>query len=95
MEMTPLRVLMIEDSENDALLLTRALDRAGFDVASDRIETREPLNQALVQQSWDLIVSDYTMPHLRGTDALQMVKDLGLDVPFIFVSYRKKPQWRR
>ena len=84
--MTPLRVLMIEDSENDALLLTKELERAGFDVASERFETREPLKQALVQQSWDLIVSDYTMPHFRGTDALQMVRELGLDVPFIFVS---------
>jgi signal transduction histidine kinase/CheY-like chemotaxis protein len=84
--MAQLRVLLIEDSEDDALLLTKELQRAGLDVATERIETREALKHALVQQSWDLIVSDYTMPHFRGTEALQMVKELGLDVPFIFAS---------
>jgi CheY-like chemotaxis protein len=67
--MAQLRVLLIEDSEDDALLLTKELQRAGLDVATERIETREALKHALVQQSWDLIVSDYTMPHFRGTDA--------------------------
>ena len=81
-----LKVLFIEDSEDDALLLARELRRGGFDLTSERIETAEAMSHALMKQAWDLVLCDYSMPHFRGTDALGLLKELGLDIPFIFVS---------
>ncbi len=82
----PLRVLIVEDSEADALLLVRELRRGGFDVTFERAETAEALIDALDHREWDLVVSDYTMPHLSGTDALKLVRESNLDLPFIFAS---------
>ncbi len=82
----PLRVLIVEDSEADALLLVRELRRGGYDVAFERTDTLESLIDALDHREWDLVVSDYTMPHLSGTDALETVREKNLDLPFIFAS---------
>jgi signal transduction histidine kinase/FixJ family two-component response regulator len=81
-----LKVLFIEDSEDDAFLLARELRRGSYDLVSQRVETAEAMRSALVTQSWDLILSDYSMPHFRGTDALELLNEMGLDIPFIFVS---------
>ena len=81
-----LRLLMIEDSEDDALLLASQLRRGGFDLAFERVETAEATTNALIKHSWDLVISDYSMPHFRGTDALKLIREMGNDVPFIFVS---------
>ena len=83
---TPLRVLLIEDSEDDALLVGRALARGGYDVQSVRVETAETLREALCAQTWDLILSDYRMPQFDGQRAYRVVRDAGVDVPFIIVS---------
>ena len=82
---TPLRVLFIEDSEDDTALQVRLLGQAGYEVFYERVDSRESLVQAL-ERPWDIVISDYSMPHFRGTDALKMVRQKGLDVPFIFVS---------
>jgi signal transduction histidine kinase/CheY-like chemotaxis protein len=81
-----LKLLMIEDSEDDALLLASQLRRGGFDLAFERVETAEATTNALIKQNWDLVISDYSMPHFRGTDALKLIREIGNDVPFIFVS---------
>jgi len=81
-----LRVLIIEDSEEDALLLLRELRRGGYEVASERIETAETMQAALTQKTWDLIVSDYTLPQFNAPQALQVLKASGLDLPFILIS---------
>src|SRR5919106_5828043 len=81
-----LKVLFIEDSENDALLLARELRRDGYDLVSERVETAEAMRSALRAKRWDLILSDYSMPHFKGTEALELVNEMGLDIPFIFVS---------
>ncbi|MBI2358454.1 MAG: response regulator [Deltaproteobacteria bacterium] len=81
-----LRVLIVEDSENDALLLVRALRRAGYDVAHERVDTAEAMMAALARQGWDIVISDYSMPNFSGTGALDLLKKSGLDIPFIFVS---------
>ena len=81
-----LRVLIVEDSEDDALLLVRALRRAGYDVIHERVDTAEDMMAALARHSWDIVVSDYSMPNFTGTGALALLKKSGLDIPFIFVS---------
>jgi len=82
---TPLRVLLIEDSEDDAALVVRALIRGGYDVTSARVDTPESLVRAL-EQPWDLTIADYTMPRFSGTAALHLIRDRDFDMPFIFVS---------
>jgi signal transduction histidine kinase len=81
----PLRVLIIEDSEDDALLLLRELRRGGYDPDHRRIETADEMQEAL-KQKWDLIVSDYSLPHFDPLSALTMLEEQGLDIPCILVS---------
>ncbi|HWD92907.1 MAG TPA: PAS domain S-box protein [Verrucomicrobiae bacterium] len=82
----PLQVLLVEDSENDAALLELALQRTGFSTQCERVETGEGLAAALENQNWDVVVADYVMPQFDGLSALAMVKEKGLDLPFIIVS---------
>ena len=84
-ELTPLRVLFIEDCDDDAMLQVRMLRQAGYDVSFERVDTAVALTRAL-DSKWEIIISDYFMPHFNGTQALQMVRAFRLDVPFIFVS---------
>ncbi len=82
----PVRVLIVEDSEDDAALVVHELKRGGYDPVYERVDTREAFGAALDHKTWDLIISDYTMPHFRGTEALEIMKLKGIDLPFIFVS---------
>jgi two-component system cell cycle sensor histidine kinase/response regulator CckA len=77
---------LVEDSEDDAMLLVRELKRAGFEPAVERVETAKGMEAALNRQTWDVVVGDYSMPHFGGTAALALVRDRGLDLPFIIVS---------
>jgi PAS domain S-box-containing protein len=81
-----LRVLLVEDSENDALLLLRELRRGSYEVTHRRVDTEPAMRQALAQEQWDIILSDYSMPVFSAMAALQVLKDTGLDIPFIVVS---------
>jgi diguanylate cyclase len=83
---TPLRILIVEDSEADTELLLRELQRGGYAPEFERVETPAGLNSALARQSWDLIVSDNAMPHFDGLHALKLTQETGLDIPFIIVS---------
>jgi PAS domain S-box-containing protein len=83
----PLRVLLIEDYEEDALLLERFLDRAGYAVDALRIQTAAELRSALASgRHLDLILADYTLPSFGARDALKIIRQTGADVPFIIVS---------
>jgi signal transduction histidine kinase/FixJ family two-component response regulator len=82
----PIRVLIVEDSENDALLLVRELWRGGFEPEFERVETAAAMAAALAEQRWDLVLSDYSMPHFSGIAALQILNQSGVDIPFIIVS---------
>ncbi|HKW41964.1 MAG TPA: response regulator [Gemmatimonadales bacterium] len=82
----PLHLLLVEDSEDDALLLLRELTRAGFAPVAERVDNRAAMESALDRQSWDLVIGDYSMPHFGGPDALALVRERGLEVPFIIVS---------
>jgi PleD family two-component response regulator len=81
-----LRVLIIEDSEDDALLLLRALQRGGYAPTYTRVDTPAALQAALDREDWDIVISDYSMPHFSGLGALTLVKERGLDLPFLLVS---------
>jgi two-component system, cell cycle sensor histidine kinase and response regulator CckA len=83
---TPLRCLLVEDSEDDAVLVLRQLREGGFDVTSERVDTPEAMRAALGRQSWDLVIADYQMPRFSGVAALQLLQASGLDLPFIIVS---------
>src|SRR5689334_8390395 len=82
----PLRVLMIEDCEDDAALLVRELRRGDYDVQMERVDESSALQSAFERQNWDLVISDFSMPHFSGTDALRLLRSKGCDKPFIFVS---------
>jgi PAS domain S-box-containing protein len=81
-----LKVLIVEDSENDAVLMELELQRAGFDPLCHRVETREALTVALDRSPWDLVIADYLMPRFNGLDALALIRAKGLELPFIIVS---------
>ena len=77
---------MVEDSEPDALLLLRALQRGGFQTLHERAANARELRTALERHTWDVILADHAMPNFSATEALSLVKRRGLDIPFIIVS---------
>ncbi len=85
-ERTPLNVLLIEDSEMDAFITTREIEHGGFDVQIRVVETASELHDALANKTWDIIISDHSMPHFSATEALSIVKSKELDVPFVILS---------
>jgi PAS domain S-box-containing protein len=82
----PLRVLIVEDSDDDASLLLRELRRSGYDPAFERVETAAAMRAALERQAWDIIIADYSLPQFSAPDALALLQASGLDLPFVVVS---------
>ncbi|MFL5358059.1 ATP-binding protein [Archangium sp.] len=82
----PLRVLLVEDNPDDAELIERELRRGGFETHFQRVQTAEELRAALAHEPWDLILSDYALPGFDAPGALEVLKESGLDIPFIVVS---------
>jgi two-component system sensor histidine kinase/response regulator len=83
---TALRVLIVEDSPDDAELTSRMLRRDKRDLYCQRVDTPEGMLEALDKKEWDLVISDYSMPRFNGLAALKILRDTRLDVPFILVS---------
>ncbi len=82
-----LRLLLIEDSEDDALLLQRILRKGGYDlVGYRRVDNEADLRDALENGAWDIVITDYSMPGFDGIVALEVFKSYGLDTPLIIVS---------
>ena len=82
-----LRVLIVEDSEDDAELLAIELERGGYQIIYQRVDTETHMKQALCQTpSWDIVLADYSMPHFSAIAALNLLKEHQLDLPFIIVS---------
>jgi sigma-B regulation protein RsbU (phosphoserine phosphatase) len=84
-------VLLVEDSENDAMLLLRELRRGGYQPLSQRVSTSEDMEKALRaadarDEPFQVVISDYYMPRFRAPDALRLLRELGYDIPFIVVS---------
>src|SRR4051812_49747363 len=86
METLPLKVLIVEDSEEDADLIVLELKRGGFEPVYRRVDNAEGMAKALTEKPWDLVLSDYSMPHFSVTEALNMLQATGLDIPFVIVS---------
>src|SRR5688572_7581644 len=82
----PVRVLMVEDSEDDAMLVRAELKRAGVRLSYTRVMGEAELKKALREESWDIILSDNQLPRLDARGVLRVVKELGLDIPVIVVS---------
>ena len=82
----PLRVLNIEDSEDDTALVVRELRRGSYEPTFERVDTAAAMKAALDKQTWDIVISDHNMPHFSSLAALALLKENGLDLPFIIVS---------
>ncbi|MBZ0292527.1 MAG: PAS domain S-box protein [Anaerolineae bacterium] len=82
----PLRVLVVEDSEDDMFLILRNLRQGGYEPQINRVETRDAMRAALEQGTWEIVLSDYSLPQFNALGALSVLKESGLDIPFIIVS---------
>src|SRR5438093_9838884 len=81
-----LRILLVEESEDDTALLIRELQRAGYRPTVQRVETAEAMNAALDAEDWDIVLADYVLPRFSALAALVVLKKRGLDLPFIIAS---------
>ncbi len=81
-----LRILFVEDSENDAILLLRHITRNGYDVSYERVVDADTMSTMLESKTWDLVIADYSLPSFNGLAALALLKKKNLDIPFIIVS---------
>src|SRR5271165_6077363 len=82
----PLRVLIVEDSVDDTFRIVRELQRGGFNVDFERVETPGSMLKALRAGTWDLVISDLSMPLFGGAAALAVYQHSGLEAPFILIS---------
>ncbi len=83
---TPLRVLVVEDSEFDARMLITLLRKGGYEPTFERVETTEAMSAALDTKPWDLVLADYNLPTFSAPAALQLLQGKNLDLPFIIIS---------
>jgi PAS domain S-box-containing protein len=83
---TPIRVLVVEDSEDDALLILREMKKGGYNPEWHLVGSPEELSEALDKGPWDIILSDFQMPGFDGREALRIVRQKGMDIPFIVIS---------
>jgi len=84
--MKPLKALIVEDSNDDAALVLRHLFNEGFEVQSAVVQTAADMKSALAEREWDIVLSDYTMPHFTCLDALSVLKKSSQDIPIIIIS---------
>ena len=82
----PVKILIVDDSEDDAKLVLLALRGGGFAPTYRRVQTAAELETALTQEGWDAVISDFNMPGFTGMDALRIFRSTGLDSPFILIS---------
>ncbi|MDO8897559.1 MAG: response regulator, partial [Bacteroidales bacterium] len=81
-----LKILIVEDSEDDSILVLHHIKKSNFELYSGRVETAVGMKTALENKKWDIILSDYAMPRFSGPEALALLKETGIDIPFIVVS---------
>ncbi len=78
--------MIVEDSESDAALIVRRLERAGYAPVYERVETASSMMSALKKREWDIVIADYAMPRFDAPSALKLLQETGRDIPFIVVS---------
>ena len=83
---TQIRVLIVEDSEDDTILIVRELKRNGYDVIFERVDNYNDMKTTLVDQEWDIVFCDYSMPKFDGISALKLLQEERSELPFILVS---------
>lgn len=83
---TRLRILIVENSEDDALLCLREIRQAGYEVVFKRVDTESAMQAALEREAWDLILAAYSMPQFGAMEALSVLQKSGLDIPFLIIS---------
>jgi|ERR1035437_6455966 two-component system cell cycle sensor histidine kinase/response regulator CckA len=83
---TPLSVLMVEDSDEDAELVIRELRRGGYGVSFERVDTPQAMSASLENRAWDVVICDFSVPHFGCAGALRLLRGKSLDTPFIYVS---------
>ena len=81
-----IRVLFVDDSDDDVMLLAKALKKGGYSPIYEQVDTADAMNDALDTQTWDVILCDYAMPNFSSFSALDLYKKKGFDLPFIIVS---------
>lgn len=81
-----INVLIVDDSESDYELIIRQLEKGGYSVMAERVETAAPFKAALEKQLWDIIIADYNLPQFDAPSALAIYHESKLDIPFIVVS---------
>jgi PAS domain S-box-containing protein len=81
-----LRVLMVEDSEDDMLLEIRELKKGGYNPVYERVETAAAMKKALKEKKWDIILCDYKLPKFNAPSAIAVLKETNIDIPVIIVS---------
>src|SRR5260221_12366226 len=82
----PIRILMLEDSEADALLILEELRSGGYEPVCERVEGEKDFKKALVSRDWDVILADYSLPQFNALEALRILQASGRDLPFIIIS---------
>lgn len=82
----PLKILVVEDSKDDAELLLRAVKQAGYDPSFALVQNAKTMRAELARQQWDLVISDYVIPGFGGVAALKVLRDSGQEIPFLIVS---------
>ncbi len=81
-----LRVLIVEDSEDDVLLIIRELKKGGFNPAYERVETAVAMREALKEKQWDIILCDYKLPQFSGPSAIALLQEINIDIPIFIIS---------
>ncbi|OHD21148.1 MAG: hypothetical protein A2064_11650 [Spirochaetes bacterium GWB1_66_5] len=86
MNASALRLLIVEDSEQDARLMVRELERHGLQVRHLRVADRQALEQALAGEPWDAALLDHNLPGFSGQEALRLIRERDPDIPLIVIS---------
>lgn len=83
---TPINILMVEDSDEDAFFILHALTNAGIQLTHTRVDNPAAFQRAISEKSWDIVLCDYSLPAFSGIEALKLLREYDRDIPFIFVS---------